>query len=685
MGLRDAFRRSSVTPERLAQLEESENRLIEAVQELDAVGYTLLNYSDGMPNELRTQQRLQWVKKARVAWMDDPMCAAAVDLMNDFVFGRGVPKPRAKDDEVQEVIDEFWDDPDNQRVLTSYEAQMALGTDLTLQSNVFVLMFDQGDDGKVKLGLLNHDDVMNAVPDPEFRQRVLYYVARHRRTEWDFVTDQPKMDLTGAMAQQQKATYYESWQLHSEPDDYEAQTAKPPANKMGVGCVYHIRLNRGTEQIFGVPTMRRLLRWFNSYNLMMEARVDMAKAASAFVMKRTAKGTQNQVAKIAAKALSRASDLASATGVPGDGGAMMPQIGPRTGSILTENESLKIEPFKMSSGAAEAAEDARMIRAQIAAGTHFPQHYLGDSETANLSVATAIEISVMKTIESRQELFEQLIRWAVDRAIARAVDVGRLDANMTTTTPLDKQVETPGLSLTRVGEAHEDQNDDEAETQRDLSYDFSMPSPLRRMMVDLVGAVAQTAQVFDPNNTNTELSRVLLTLILGEAFEMQDPADIVESIFPEGYVDPAVAAAQAAAQQPPPGQGLGADGQPLPDQTVPGSGGKTQSQLESSSGPGNEAMGGDKSLGAKGSATPAGTARGSLAEATRTRRRDGDALDWRGSAAVEEGHRIEDGDERVESAIVARERTLDEDFATVEHEAALELARLTVTNGNHAD
>jgi hypothetical protein len=51
-----------------------------------------------------------------VVWMRDPLAGAAVDLMNDFTFGRGLPKPKAKDKSRPGVLDEAWDDPDNQEV-----------------------------------------------------------------------------------------------------------------------------------------------------------------------------------------------------------------------------------------------------------------------------------------------------------------------------------------------------------------------------------------------------------------------------------------------------------------------------------------------------------------------------------------------------------------------------------------
>lgn len=525
-------------------------------KELDLLGYTVLDYMGGQPQDMDAKSRRKAAQQARNVWMVDPQAGAAVDLMNDFTFGRGVPKPRAKDDSVQKVIDEAWDDPDNQRILTGYAAQIALGVDLSLQSNIFLLMFT-GDDGKVKLGLLNHDEVENVVRDPDNRLRVLWYVAKHRSIEWDFETDQPKMDPSKSMEEQAKSWYYEHWNNYEAAVGEGGNPPKPPKAKINEGRVYHIAINRTHEMAFGVPTFRRLFRWYSAYNDFMAARVDIAQAAAAFIMKRKVKGTPNQVAKMAAKAISRQSELSGATGTGTD---PLIQQAPRGGSVMTENENVSHEPFKFDSGSPNAATDAQMIRAQLSAATRFPQSYYGDATNSNLATATSLELPVLKAVESRQEVFEQVFRWFIDRVIEEAVTAGKISAELTPeevangTEEQSDAVAQDAVAASQIGgaspyaqEAYEDQSFDEQTTQRDLSYEFSMPSPLRRMMTDLVTACTSIATTFDPNGTNTELSRILMTIALGEALEMQDPADAVDKIFPPGYVDPALAAAQAQA------------------------------------------------------------------------------------------------------------------------------------------
>jgi hypothetical protein len=642
--LQEATGQSLVPTERLALLEQAATDLRTTERELDLMGWHVLDYFSGQSQELRPETRRKWAQKARYAWMNDPMAGAAVDLMNDFTFGRGIPKPRAEDEDVQTVLDEFWDDPDNQLTLTSYTAQVALGTDLSLQSNLFLLMFE-GDDGKIKLGLLNHDDVFDVVRDPDYRLRILYYVAKKREIEWDFDNDTPKLDLTGVQQKQMQSWYYEHWQNIDAAKEAGRKVPKPPKQKRAEGRVYHIAINRTSEMAFGVPTMQRTLRWFGAYNDFMKSRVDMVKAAAAFIMQRKIKGTENQLTKMASRAITRRSDLA---GVAYEGSDV--QAPPATsGNIANVNEAASLEPLKLSSGAGEASSDAEMLRAQVSAATRFPQHYLGDAGSANLATATAMELPVLKAVEARQEVFENAIRWALDRVIEKAVDSGRLDPNVIP----EEEPEAPPLELVA---AHEGKAKDESETLRDLSYEFAMPPPLRRMMGDLVGAVQNIAQTFDPNNTNIELSRILLAVALGDGLEMQDPAALVERIFPEDYVDPAIAAAQAAAG----GGGFG--------------GGFPPEQSE-----GEEMLGGNTEYGAKGGAIPA--ERQPMVQEAKLRARDGGEIIFRSERGG--GGRYDDLPETDKTTTEARKADLDRMYEMeVVSVADEEMTKLT--HGQHA-
>jgi hypothetical protein len=557
--------RSGVTMvdnDRLSLLEQGYTDLRTTQRELDLLGYTALDFVTGNPKEMRPDARRTMAQKVLVAWMYDPQLARAISMLNDFTFGRGIPQPRAKDKAVQEILDDFWDDRDNKILISSHEGQVAMGTDLSIQSNLFPLIFDDGNDGKIKVGLLNHDSVEDVVRDENNRLRIMYYAAREVKQKYDYTLG--RYVSTVALAARPELKYYEHWanvqSAEEDGDDFE----KPPAGKMGDGKVYHLVVNRTTEMAFGVPEQQRVLRWAASYNDFMAARVDMMKAAAAFIMKRQIKGTPNQLAKMATRAISRSSPL---TGMMDPS---YPTAG-RAAAILNENDLVTHSALKIDTGAQQAAADADMLHGQIAAGTGLPRHYLGTGD-ANLATATAMEVFVIKMVESRQEVFEGFYRALFDMVIQKALDDGLLDENadpedlestiddaniMSAVYSLeaeglieesDRQRTFAALRLKLV-QGIEDEAQQERDTQRDLTYEFSMPNPLRRMMTDLVTAVQGIAQTFDPNNTNTELNRVLLAIVLGEALEIDDPAGVVEKVFPEGYVDPMIALAQQQQEQ----------------------------------------------------------------------------------------------------------------------------------------
>jgi hypothetical protein len=589
--------------EKLELLEASDTERRALQRELDLLAYTALDYVGGQPQELKAVERRKLAQKARIVWMRDPLAGAAVDLMNDFTFGRGLSKPKANDKAVQTVLDEAWDDPDNQEVLTSLDAQVRLGTDLSLQANLFLKVFDDGDDGKVKLSLLKNDLVETVVRDPEVPQRILWFVCNEDPyIDWDYKTDAPVVDIRSTTTP--KKVYYPHWRnvdlMMEEVEKGARQRPNmPEPDKVGEAKIFHIAINRTSDMALGHPPMDRLLRWFNAYNRFMDARVDVVEATAAFVMKRKVKGTPTQLTKMATQALSRRSSLGSARDPDADRTA-----GPGAASVITENESVEHEAFKLESGASDAKSDAQMLRANVSAGTRFPQSYYGDASDSNLATATSLELPVLKAVESRQEKFESAVRFFCDRVIERAVDTGVISAEMTaeelaqieadkepTTDPVDANASGAGSPPIAAGTpppmglqaAHEDAEEDEEATQRDLSYEFSMPSPLKRMMTDLISAIGQIASTFDPNNTNLELSRTLLGVALGEGLELEDPQGAVDKIFPPGYEDPAIKAAQAQAVGQPEQEfgpdaptGTGADGQQHGSENPYGAPGRAQ-------------------------------------------------------------------------------------------------------------
>lgn len=523
------------------------------------LAYTVLNMLSGGEDDMRREDRLRLVRQSRDVWKRDPQAGRSANLLNDFCFGRGVQQPKCKDEAVQEVVEEAWEDPQNQRILTGALAQRRLGTDLSIQSNIFFLAFADGD-GRMRLGLLRHDDVVNVVRDPENRHRVLYYVAHERKYEWDFQADAPKAVVPQSDPRapgRARVVYYEHWQNVKEAEEEGRKFDRPPRDKLGEGKVFHVAINQTTEMAFGHPEFHRVIRWFTAFNEFMAARVDIIKANAQFFMKRRIKGGESTAQKIAHQTLSRRSQLQQSQSEEVAAGEMSSAV--RPGSILNESDAVQHEALNLSTNGGNAQADGAMLLGQSAAGTGWPKPYIG-GDPSSLAGATALELPVVKMVEARQEVFEQVFRWFIDRVIEEAVATGRISSKLTSQeraktnaaaatqlapsgaappprTPASGQTPAPtGGLMEYSGESR-----DEESTERDLSYEFSMPQPLRRALPDLINSIATTAQAFDPNGTNTELSRLLFGLAAGEGFEVQDPGEWVEKVFPEGYQDPALA------------------------------------------------------------------------------------------------------------------------------------------------
>jgi hypothetical protein len=541
----------------VTQLEETAVEYRGKVRELQDLAYTVMDYVQGQPQDMKAVERRKLAQKARIIHQTDPQYGGTVNLLNEFTLGRGIPKPQANDEEVQEVvIDEFWDDVDNKRVITTHAAQVRFNTALSIQSNVFPLVYDDGDDGKVKLGLLDHDSVEEAVRDPDNRLRILYYFTKSFKRVWDV-----ENHCYQVSKQRELLRYYEEFRnLRDARDEAErgAKREEPlpviPDALIGRGRVLHVSINRTDEQAFGIPEIARTVRWLTAYNDLMRARVDMAKAAASIIMRRKLRGGAAGAQQLTAQAM--LSSGASATTV-----SSVDQLGrgPKPGSILEENDLVEHQSFNLNSGSQGAMQDAQMIRSQYSVATGWPQSYLGDPSGTPMATATSLELRVLKMVETRQQVLEDVLRALIDHAIERAIETGKLskfrpmtdeereranakreEDNRAYSTPM-AQAELN----TVAGTTADEDEPPEGMVLRDLTYQISMPSPLRRAMGDLVNAIANIAKTFDPNNTNMDLSRLLLGIALGEALEVEDPGAAVERIFPEGYVDPAVAAAAA--------------------------------------------------------------------------------------------------------------------------------------------
>jgi hypothetical protein len=525
---------------RVAELEMREEEFAAIAGEVEDLAFHSLDYFTGRPSELRPERRRRLAQRSRIALMQDPLAGAEAQLLADFAFSKGISAPTARNAKVQDVIDEAWTDANNEEKLTGFIAQRKLSNTLLTDGELFMTLYVKG--GRVRVGRLDPDLVDDIVPDPEDRLRPLWYVTRERRYEWDYEQDMPLFTDQQLEHGRPKKTYWKHWRnvddaiAEREMDDTtgEAPLEMPPEQKIAKGVVFHLPINQVGEQLRGTPPWARSLRFMTAMNVLTEAHVVMAQAASTFIARRAMRGTPNQVTKAASSILSSVSELGAGrlggAHPTGEEPATRNFTGPDApepyapGSWWNENESSKLEALNLNSGAGQMAQTAQIVRAPVSAAAGFGQHYLGDASNANLATASTLELPATMRVGSWQEFFETICRWFTDRAIEAAVKAGRLGGaeGFDGKKPLGEM---------RLHEA-EDRKAMEDRTDKDLSYEFSMPFPGRRQLPDVQAFVVGMCEAMDPNGVNIPFRKLILKFAL-EQMGIDDVARAVEECIPE--------------------------------------------------------------------------------------------------------------------------------------------------------
>lgn len=523
----------------LDTLRESVGQVQVLADEAEDLADRALDMVTGVPREVELTHRRIYARRSRTAFIHDPLAGAEANLRSNFAFGRGISKPEANEEAVQEIIDRAWNDPVNMRKLTSFAAQRKRSNDLLTEANLFPVYFERN--GRIRIAFLNPAEVSDIVPDPEDDEVPLYYVSRRVTQEWDFDNDMPKPTLGVEMeGGREKVYYYAHWRFVEAAIQWATEQGGkkpplPPPNKQAPGGVEHIAINQIGRTHFGIPPWTRSLRFYSAMNQLTEAQVAMRQGAASIIAQRTRRGGPKDIQKLAGNVLSMVGEIGASRfprrgDPPTAGPGTEPKVGkapPPAGSWLTTNEGERLEAVNLSSGASQAAQDAQIVRAPIAASSGFGQHYLGDASSTNLATATTLELPTLMEVSAWQEVFEGLYRWFIDRAIESAVRAGQLGGMVAeASTPTD----TRPLNELRLPEDREEM---ERRTGIDLGYSFEMPYPGRRNLPDVTSSVTTIAAAFDPMGVNVEMRRKLLDFFARHGLQIDDPAAWVDEVLSE--------------------------------------------------------------------------------------------------------------------------------------------------------
>lgn len=342
------------------------------------------------------------IDRCRLFYTCNPLAGHWVHLTTWFVFGEGVSKPKAKDEKVQEVIDSFWNDPDNQLSLTGFSAQQMLSNKLQYEGNIFFVLFDD-DKGDVRVRILNTKEVEDVIYDEDDRMRPNFYKVRLSQNKYNFRSGTRE-------AVTSKIIYYPDKENFN-PRDFDV----PSDMLRDDAKIFHVKINTDINDRFGVPDLFRGLDWMRTHKDMAGDLATFIKSLTRFAWKKKVKGSAAQVNAIKA-AMQTKTDLSN--------------IRNASGQMQIENEGVDLQAINMPTGGIKNSTDGlRQMKLMVAASSGLFEHYFGDPSTGNLATAKTMELPMVKKFTASQRLWTGVYDEILQHVINMKIDVGVFPGN----------------------------------------------------------------------------------------------------------------------------------------------------------------------------------------------------------------------------------------------------------------
>lgn len=370
---------------------------------LEDIGWINLNLDDQMGNKSLLGDTIdKIINRSRIYYYRNPLAGHWCHLTTWFTFGEGISKPKAKDEKnIQPIIDGFWDDPDNQLAMTSFEAQQKLCNKLQYEGNLYLALFvDQS--GNVRVRMFNSNQVEDIILFPDDNLRPAFYKIRIPDNKYDFVSD-------GYQFKNNIVKYYPHYDMTKNLID---EMNIPENKKVEDVYIIHIKDNCDINDKKGVPVLYRGLDWMKAHKDTVADAATLVKSLSHLAWKKKVKGSAAQVNSIR-NALHAKTDLSN--------------FRASAGSTQVENEGVDTTAINTPTGGAVIAEKIqRQEKLMVAAASGLFEHYFGDPSTGNLATAKSMELPMIKKFVANQRLWADIYQKVLQFVINKKIEAGKL-------------------------------------------------------------------------------------------------------------------------------------------------------------------------------------------------------------------------------------------------------------------
>ncbi|QAY69999.1 hypothetical protein [Xylanimonas protaetiae] len=333
----------------------------------------------------------------------DPLISAGLTLRHAYIWGQGVnvqARAQGGDDgeqDVNAVVQAFWDDPGTRRSLSGDQAHEILEKAAGTDGNVFHLLFTNPRTGKVQPRTIPFDEVTDILYDPQDRATPWYY-----RRQWV----QQTLQAGGTTKWQTQVAWYPAVGYMPRPADRMRTINGAPV--MWDAPIVHTKVNAQQGWDFGVGDVYPALRFARLYKDFLVDWATLVKALSQFAFRMTAKSKGR--AQQARQALARRPQAH----IPGNENSV------GATAVMTEDQTLEAIP---KTGATIDSESGRPLASMVASALGLPvTMLLGDpGATGARATAETLDEPTRLRLVARQSVWTETIRTIVQYVILQAV------------------------------------------------------------------------------------------------------------------------------------------------------------------------------------------------------------------------------------------------------------------------
>lgn len=471
-----------------------------------------INIGAAAEEQQLSRQGLAYIGRiARLMFLQNPLINRGVAVKANYVWGRGV-SISAKDEAINELVQQFLDDPHNQVEFTSQPSRIQKEIELQTDGNIFFAFIIHPLTGRVRVRSIPCDEVTDTITNPGDKKEVWYY-----RREWVEVT----VDLiTGKSETKNRTAYYPDW-------EYRPSTPRTTIGNIEVIDVpiYHVKIGGFSDWKFGVPEIFSSLNWAKSYTKFLSNWATLMQVYARFALKITTSGGAAGIAKTKAKIGTTISGTSLETNPPPAAGSTFIRSQTSEGVSQADVDVIK------TAGATTSAEDGRRLLLMVAAALGLPETFFGDVSVGTLATAKSLDRPTELAFVNRQSLWNYIYHAILDFVVYCSVRAPR-----------------GLLALARLATIIQNEYGEDVIAWQDTintHIDVDFPPVVEHDLLPFVQAV-KTAATLDgaaPTvlNDNRLLARIFLTA-LGE----NDIDEILDRLYP---LDDTGAVAQPAQDQ----------------------------------------------------------------------------------------------------------------------------------------